>query len=198
MNSPFTVSPKIARTYLSLRNEYWNFVDNVCPGSPLKFEDYCLTEYEGEDKEDAVAIVQNLQQVEAEIPRAGIIVYCRKRKAFLMAQQITSKRWAFPGGKVEGDDIFEEAKRETLEEVGIKIDKFMIVKTFKQYAYTWYVAIGDFTWYDPEESGAVKRAKEGRELLNVEWRKINEEKKFDNCRATWIAYLEMKRMKLLK
>lgn len=197
INTSFVPRATFSRTlyskYMQLRTNYWNYIDNINPGSNIKFEDYTRQNIISDEAQTVEHILSNVDAIESTFPRTGIIIYCVVRKAFLMVQQIVSRRWTNVGGKVEDtSNIFKEAQREAMEEANIDIKFSDVTGRFKHQACTWYVVARDMRRFDPIASGAVEKARSGKEIVNIAW--ISEaELSGHMCSGTSIAAIKLAR-----
>lgn len=168
--SQIVFSRSLYAKYMQLRTCYWNYIDNINPGSNIRFEDYSRQNVVIGDMSTVEYILSNVDAIERSFPRASIIIYCTARRAFLMVQQVISRRWSHVGGKVEDEsDIFKEAQREAMEEANINIEFSEITGQFTHQSHTWFVVARDMRHFDPIANGAIEKAHAGKEIADVAW-----------------------------
>lgn len=111
-------------------------------------------------------------------PKIGVAVFIFKEDKVLLMKRKSSKKigdntWSIPGGHLEMFESFEKAiKRETLEEVGIKIKnlKFIdITNDFYFKADKHYVTI----FYKAEYLSGTPEVKEPKKCKEVKWISID-------------------------
>ena len=97
----------------------------------------------------------------------GVIVISKNSKLLLVQGRRTGK-WSLPKGHIEEHETFEEcAKRELLEETGIKVDKFVLKNDIAK------LRVGLYYFYESDTEDFISPCDDS-EVINGGWFSIND------------------------